>query len=74
MNKLAIATSGGGYKGVFIHGVLSLFEQESIMADTYASCSSSALFSALASIKKVNTISNLVWSEGNEIAKIKGNS
>jgi len=74
MNKLAIATSGGGYKGVFIHGVLSLLEQKSFMADAYASCSSSALFSALASIKKINIISNLVWSAGNEIAKIKGNS
>jgi predicted patatin/cPLA2 family phospholipase len=74
MNKLAIATSSGGYKGVFIHGVLSLFEQKNFQADAYASCSSSALFSALASIKKINTISNSIWSEGNEIAKIKGNS
>ncbi len=74
MNKLAIATSSGGYKGVFIHGVLSFFEQENFQADAYASCSSSALFSALASIEKINTISKSIWSEGNEIAKIKGNS
>jgi len=74
MNKLAIATSGGGYKGVFIQGVLSLFEQEGFWVDAYASCSSSALFSALASVNKINTISKLVWSEGAEIAKIKGNS
>jgi predicted patatin/cPLA2 family phospholipase len=74
MNKLAIATSGGGYKGVFIQGILSLFEQEGFYVDAYASCSSSALFSALASIKKIDTISKLVWSEGAEIAKIEGNS
>lgn len=74
MNKLAIATSSGGYKGVFVHGVLSFFEQENFLADAYAACSSSALISALSAAKKVNTISTSVWSEGNEIAKIKGNS
>ncbi len=74
MKKLAIATSSGGYKGVFIHGVLSFFEQMNFQADAYASCSSSALFSALASIKKINNITNSIWSDGNDIAKIKGNS
>ena len=57
MKKLAIATSSGSYKGVFIHGVLSFFEYMNFQAEAYASCSSSALIAALASVNKLNKIS-----------------
>ena len=74
MKDTAITASSGGYKGVFIHGVLSLFEKEDFLAEAYGSCSSSALVAALANIKKVNTVSISIWNEGNEITKIPGNS
>jgi hypothetical protein len=74
MKDLAITTSSGGFKGVFIHGVLSLYEKENFLAEAYASCSSSALVAASASIKKLNTISISIWNEANEITKIPGNS
>jgi predicted patatin/cPLA2 family phospholipase len=74
MNDIAITTSSGGFKGVFIHGVLSLFEKENFLADAYASCSSSALVAASATVKKLNTISISIWNEANEITKIPGNS
>ncbi|MBT8391889.1 MAG: hypothetical protein KJO48_08990, partial [Ignavibacteria bacterium] len=74
MKDIAIATSSGGFKGVFIHGVLSLFEKENFSAEAYASCSSSALVAASASIKKLSTISISIWNEANEITKIPGNS
>ncbi|MEJ2104147.1 MAG: hypothetical protein P8X47_06155 [Ignavibacteriaceae bacterium] len=74
MKDIAITTSSGGYKGVFVHGVLSLFENENFLAEVYAACSSSALVAASASIKKISTISISIWNEGNEIAKIPGNS
>jgi predicted patatin/cPLA2 family phospholipase len=74
MKDIAITTSSGGFKGVFIHGVLSLFEKENFLAEAYASCSSSALVAASAVIKKISTISISIWNEANEITKIEGNS
>ena len=74
MKDIAITTSSGGYKAVFIHEVLSLFERENFVAEVYGSCSFSALVAALANIKKINTISISFWNEGNEITKIPGNS
>ena len=74
MKDIAITTSSGGFKGVFIQGVLSFFEKESFLAEAYASCSSSALVAASATIKKNNTISISIWNEANEITKIQGNS
>lgn len=39
--SLAIACSSGGFKGVFVHGVLSAFEAAGIQATAYATASSS---------------------------------
>jgi hypothetical protein len=74
MNDIAITTSSGGFKGVFIHGVLSIFEKENFFAEAYASCSSSALVAASATVKKLSTISISIWNEANDITKIPGNS
>jgi hypothetical protein len=48
--RIGIACSAGSYKGVFVHGVLEAFEELSFRADVYASCSSSAVPTAFASI------------------------
>jgi hypothetical protein len=69
MNDIAITTSSGGFKGVFIHGVLSIFEKENFFAEAYASCSSSALVAASATVKKLSTISISIWNEANDITK-----
>src|SRR5260370_14895191 len=53
--SLAIASSAGGFKVVFVHGVLSALELAGVRADAYAATSSSV----------VPSISAAIW-QGNE--------
>jgi len=46
--KLGIACASGSAKGVFIHGVLSSFEQRGLVPDVYAASSSSSIPAAFA--------------------------
>jgi predicted acylesterase/phospholipase RssA len=48
--SLVIASSAGGFKGVFVHGVLSALEAADIRADAYAAASSSVFPSISAAI------------------------
>jgi hypothetical protein len=54
--KIGIACSAGSYKGVFIHGVLEAFEELSFRAHVYATCSSSAVPGAFASISELSLL------------------
>jgi len=74
MKNTAIATTSGGYKNVFTQGVLSFFEANNFVANAYASCSSSALGAALASIRKLKDLPYSIWYDGYELTKIEGNS
>lgn len=58
---LAIASSAGGFKGVFAHGVLSALEAAGIRADAYAGTSSSVFPSISAAIGKANEIALKYW-------------
>jgi hypothetical protein len=59
--SLAIACSAGGFKGVFVHGVLSALEAAGMRADAYAAASSSVFPSISAAIGKANEIGLQYW-------------
>ncbi|GHT19988.1 hypothetical protein FACS189429_8060 [Bacteroidia bacterium] len=74
MKKIAIACSSGGYKTVFIQGVLASFETKGFFADAYAGCSSSAIVSSYAAIERINNLGLSLWTDGLKISNIEGNS
>ena len=59
--SLAIATSAGGFKGVFVHGVLSAIEAGGIRAGAYAAASASVFPSISAAIGQANEIGLKYW-------------
>jgi hypothetical protein len=59
--KLAIACSVGGFKGVFVHGVLSALEAAGIHADAYGAGSSSIFPAACAVIGQASEIGLRYW-------------
>ena len=59
--SLAIASSAGGFKVVFVHGVLSALEMAGIRADVYAAASSSVFPSISAAIGRANEIGLKYW-------------
>jgi hypothetical protein len=59
--SLAIACSVGGFKGVFVHGVLSAFESAGVRADSYGAASSSVFPAAGAAIGQANEIGLKYW-------------
>ena len=65
--KIAIACSTGGFKGVFIHGVLSAFESDGFRAATYGAASSSVLPAAAAAAGIVHRFGVDFWEGGRQI-------
>jgi predicted patatin/cPLA2 family phospholipase len=63
-NPVAIACASGGFKTIFIHGVLSALEEANIKADAYASASGSVIPSAWAAISKARESGIKYWLEG----------
>lgn len=59
--SLAIASSAGGFKGVFVHGVLSALETAGIRAAAYAAASSSVFPSLSAAVGQANEIGLKYW-------------
>jgi hypothetical protein len=50
---IAIACAAGSFRGAFVHGVLSAFEENGFRADAYAAASSSILPAALALLGRI---------------------
>jgi predicted acylesterase/phospholipase RssA len=71
--SLAIASSAGGFKGVFVHGVLSAFEAAGIRAGAYAAASSSVFPSISAAIGQANEIGLKYWRVALRTLKQPGN-
>jgi len=67
-----IACSVGGFKGVFLHGVLAAFEEEGFRAKAYAAASSSVLPAASAVIGQTRDLGLDHWIEGLEIIRERG--
>lgn len=59
--SLAIACSAGGFKGVFVHGVLSALEEAGVYADGYAAASSSVFPAIGAALREANEIGLRYW-------------
>lgn len=59
--SFAIACSAGGFKGVFVHGVLSALEAAGVYADAYAAASSSVFPSICAAIGRADEIGLRYW-------------
>jgi len=70
---LAIASSAGGFKGVFVHGVLSALEAAGIRAGAYAAASSSVFPSISAAIGRANEIGLKYWRVALRTLKQPGN-
>lgn len=73
-NNSAISCMSGGYKTIFTQGVLTVFEENGLMAETYAGCSSSALVAAYAAFGKIREFDISLWTDGLKISKMEGNS
>src|SRR5947209_11241276 len=69
---LAIASSAGGFKGVFAHGVLSALEEAGVQAAVYAAASSSVFPSISAAIGRANEIGLRYWRSSIETLKQPG--
>jgi hypothetical protein len=68
----AIACSVGGFKGVFLHGVLAAFEEEGFRAGVYGAASSSVLPAASAAIGQTRDLGLDHWIDGLQIIQVKG--
>lgn len=60
-SSLAVACASGGFKGVFVHGVLSAFEAAGLRADAYAASSASVASTAFAAIGIANEVGVEYW-------------
>jgi hypothetical protein len=69
---VAIACSVGGFKGVFLHGVLSAFEEMGFRAGAYAAASSSVVPAAAAAIGTTRDLGFNHWREGLRIINAGG--
>ncbi len=70
---LAIACSAGGFKGVFVHGVLSALEEAGVYGDAYATASSSVFPAVCAAIKQANEIGLHYWGSALHTLQQPGN-
>lgn len=65
--QIAIACSSGGFKAIFVHGVLSAFEEAGIKADAYGAASASVLVAGWAIIDRAREAGIDYWLEGLKI-------
>jgi hypothetical protein len=68
----AIACATGGFKGVFLHGVLSAFELAGFRADAYAAASSSVIPAAGAAVGRANDLGLQFWEGGRQLIQEPG--
>lgn len=61
MSGTAIACAAGGFRGAFVHGVLTAFEEQGFRADAHAAVSSSALPAACAAVGQASAMGIDHW-------------
>lgn len=59
----------GGYRGIFVQGVLTAFENRGIKADAYSACSSSVLIAAFAATGKIKQLDLSLWTTGYRLSR-----
>ena len=63
-NSIAIACASGGFKAIFVHGVLSAFEERSFHPNAYSAASASVVVAALANIDRARKAGIDYWFKG----------
>lgn len=71
--SLAIACASGGFKSVFVHGVLSALEMAGVRADAYAAASSSVFPAICAAIGQADEIGLRYWRGALHTLNLPGN-
>lgn len=71
--NVAVACATGGFKGVFLHGVLTSFEKEGFRADAYGAASSSVLPAAAAAVRMTRQLGLDYWLDGMKLLATLGN-
>jgi hypothetical protein len=74
MTNFAIACMSGSLKGIFVQGVLTVFEEAGIKADAYASSSSSTVPASYAAIGEIRNQNHSHWADSDDILMQPGNS
>jgi predicted patatin/cPLA2 family phospholipase len=64
---LAIACASGGFKAIFVHGVLSAFESANFHPDAYSAASGSVVVAALANVSQASQSGINYWLKGLEM-------
>jgi predicted patatin/cPLA2 family phospholipase len=63
----AIACTSGGFKAIFVHGVLSAFEEANFRPDAYSAASASVVVAALANVSQASQAGINYWLKGLEM-------
>jgi hypothetical protein len=63
----AVACASGGFKGVFVHGVLSAFEEAGLPVDAYAASSASVASTAFAVVGRASEIGVEYWVRARQV-------
>ena len=66
-NSSAIACASGGFKAIFVHGVLSALESAGFRADAYSAASASVVVAAFASVNRARKEGIDYWFKGMEV-------
>jgi hypothetical protein len=74
MDNFAIACMSGSLKGIFIQGVLTVFEEAGIKADAYSSSSSSTVPASYAAIGEIRNQNHGSWADSDDILRQPGKS
>jgi hypothetical protein len=69
---LAIACASGGFKGVFVHGVVSAFERAGVRVAAYAGASSSVVCAACGVTGLANSLGLTYWEGALDLARQPG--
>lgn len=72
LSHSAIACATGGFKGAFIHGVLSAFEEAGVQASAYAAASSSVVPAAAAVAGRARQLGADHWQAGRRLVERPG--
>ncbi|MBC8144364.1 MAG: hypothetical protein H7X80_02195 [bacterium] len=71
--QLGIACESGGFRCVFVHGVLDALEQHEIRAAVYAAASASVLPAALAAVGHARAPGLAYWYDAHDVRMREGN-
>jgi hypothetical protein len=74
MMPCAIACMSGGFKGIFVQGVLCGLEESGLRASAYASASSSTMPAAYAACGRVREMELGIWTESDRILRMPGST